>query len=77
MKLIEQYLPLDKAYHLIAGLIIFAGVHFVNNFLALVIVCVVAVAKEIYDKISKTGTPEYADILYTILGGILGYICTL
>lgn len=75
--MISKYIPLDKAYHMIAGMILYAGFHFINPLVALAIVALIAVIKEVYDKISKTGTPEYADILFTILGGLLGYICTL
>jgi hypothetical protein len=30
-----------------------------------------AVAKELYDKYSGTGTPDFYDIVYTVAGGIV------
>ena len=35
-----------------------------------------AIAKEVYDKISKTGTSDKEDLLYTVIGGCVG-LCLL
>ena len=35
-----------------------------------------AIAKEVYDKISKTGTSDKDDFIYTIVGGLIG-LCLL
>lgn len=74
---IDELLPHDKALHLIAGFVIFAVFHFINPFITLAIVILAAVSKEIYDKLSNTGTPETNDVWFTILGGALGLICSL
>ena len=31
-----------------------------------------AIAKEVYDKVSKTGTKDKEDLLYTVVGGCVG-----
>ncbi len=60
----------DKKLHFLVGLAI-----------ALVLniwVCILAGAgKEIYDKISKKGTPEFMDFVCTVLGGLVGILALL
>jgi hypothetical protein len=74
-------IPHDKANHYVYGSII-ASVTFAIAFniisvimLALVIAFVattiVAVGKELYDKISGKGVPDFYDVVYTIAGGII------
>ena len=40
--------------------------------IGLIITTGAAIAKEVYDKVSKTGTKDKEDLLYTIVGGIIG-----
>lgn len=64
-------LPFDKKLHYAAGLLI-AGA--LTNFLPVLIAVAIAVAvgigKEIYDKVTKKGTPELADFLWTTAGAL-------
>lgn len=60
----------DKVYHFLAGAFIALCLIWVNITLALVVVGVVAFGKEIYDKYYG-GTPEVADAVWTIIGGIV------
>ena len=60
----------DKRMHFLGGAllgltsIVFPG-------LGIALACVAGVGKEIYDKVSGKGTPEGADIVYTVAGGLL------
>ena len=75
MKLTD-YLPLDKAYHVIAGVVIFATTHWLFSLWSLLVVLIVATLKEAYDKYTSKGTPEIMDIVFTMVGGLLGLFCT-
>ena len=71
-------IPADKANHFIYGLVLFAALAFpINPIFALASVILVGVLKEIYDKVTGTGTPDMLDAVATSLGGLAGYICTL
>ena len=57
----------DKYKHLVVGLIIFLSFCLVFKVLvAFLVTLFVAILTEIYDKITKKGTPEIMDILATI-----------
>lgn len=62
----------DKKLHYAAGLLI-AGV--LTNFLPVLIAVAIAVAvgigKEVYDRVTKKGTPELADFLWTTAGALM------
>lgn len=64
-------LMLDKKLHYFAGLLI-AGL--LTNFLPVLIAVAIAVAvgigKEVYDRVTKKGTPEFADFLWTTAGAL-------
>lgn len=64
-------LAFDKKLHYFAGLLI-AGV--LTNFLPVLIAVAIAVAvgfgKEVYDRVTKKGTPEWADFLWTTAGAL-------
>lgn len=64
-------LMLDKMLHYFAGLLI-AGL--LTNFLPVLIAVAIAVAvgigKEVYDRVTKKGTPEFADFLWTTAGAL-------
>ncbi len=71
-------LPHDKAGHLIAGVLLYAAFHFVHPAVGIAVVVIAAVAKEVYDYLHKeTHTPETMDAVATIVGGIVGFICSL
>lgn len=64
----------DKANHFVYGATVAAlgGLHSVA---AGAVACVVvAVAKELHDRKTRTGTPELADALWTVLGGAVALL---
>ena len=64
-------IPKDKQYHFIAGFIIYLFSLFIfTTWVALIPVIAIGTAKEVYDYISKKGTPDINDLLYTIYGSI-------
>jgi hypothetical protein len=64
-------MPIDKQYHFIAGLLIYLWLQFFFTiWIALIFVIAFATAKEVYDYVSKKGTPDINDLLYTIYGAI-------
>lgn len=64
-------IPQDKANHVIYGMIIYYLVQFsLTPYAALATVAVFAVAKEVYDWVSKCGTSEFLDIMATVLGAL-------
>jgi hypothetical protein len=66
--------PLDKQAHFICGLIIAAVLTPFIGWYSVVLVSMVATAKELYDDLSKDiHTPDVWDLLVTIAGGALGY----
>lgn len=68
-------IPLDKAFHFLAGWAIAATFQSVP-LIAAVLVGAAAVGKEIWDKRGH-GTPELMDIVATLLGGIAGLMVSL
>lgn len=67
----------DKMAHFIAGVLLFAAGHFISIPVGLFLAFAYALGKEIYDYASGKGTPEWMDFVYTVAGGIVGYICYL
>ena len=64
-------IPTDKINHFIAGTIIYLFSQFIfTMWVALIPVILIGTVKEVYDYISKKGTPEINDLLYTIYGAI-------
>jgi hypothetical protein len=70
--------PADKANHFIYGIVLFILLVFaLSPLAALVAVTVTGIVKEVYDKVTATGTPDAWDAVATAAGGLAGYICTL
>lgn len=66
--------PADKQMHIVAGFIIAAVLTPFIGWYSVVLVSLVATAKEIYDDVNKDiHTPDVWDLLVTIAGGALGY----
>lgn len=62
----------DKANHIVYGAIIASLCSVVfTPYSSLIVVILLALAKELYDKLSKRGTPELLDVLATVFGGLL------
>ena len=60
----------DKKLHFLTGIAIAAlAMHYVQWYWALALVALVALGKEMYDRISGKGTPELWDFLATLIGG--------
>ena len=69
-------IPHDKQGHFIAGVLAYAIIHFFSPFLALSVVLLMAIGKEVYDYYHKENhTPELMDAIATILGGVVGFLC--
>lgn len=70
-------LPQDKANHVLYGLAGFLGVGLVFGAVAGVIfAALIGAAKEVYDRVTKKGTPDVLDFVATAAGGVVGYLCT-
>jgi hypothetical protein len=66
--------PCDKQLHFACGFIIAAVLTPFIGWYSVVLVAMVATAKEIYDDVNKeTHTADVWDLLVTIAGGALGY----
>lgn len=70
-------IPQDKLIHYVIGTLLYAATYLLVGYLAIVVVIVVAVGKELYDKVSGKGTPEYLDALITITGGVVCLIVSM
>lgn len=66
----------DKTGHFIAGVLIYyTTLHFIDPFVGLLSVAVVAVGKEVFDCLHRDKhTPDMWDAVATLLGGIIGFI---
>jgi hypothetical protein len=64
-------MPIDKQYHFIAGMLIYLiAQSFMPVAWALIPVAAIATLKEVYDYISRKGTPDVNDLLFTIYGAL-------
>jgi hypothetical protein len=71
-------MPIDKQYHFLAGFCIYLIAQlFMPTVWAMVPVIVIGTGKEVYDYISKKGTPDINDLLYTIYGALPLFILKL
>lgn len=64
----------DKQLHAAAGFVIGFLFSLVSPLLGVVMAIIAGIGKEIYDKVSKKGTPEFLDFVFTVLGGLLGVL---
>ena len=67
----------DKKLHFAAGTLISLAVFAVTEDIGISFAAglIAGIAKEIYDKLSQKGTPEFADFIATALGA--GFACLL
>jgi hypothetical protein len=74
MKLSSPRIPvsLDKQAHFNTGAILAFVAYFVIGYWALLLVAIVAGAKEWYDYKHPNHTPDFWDWVATVLGGLLG-----
>lgn len=84
-KFFEKYLPLDKSWHFITGVLIYTMLTLLNCILnyfnydisspvKLIIVIVIGFGKEwIWDR-KKGGFVDEKDFLYTVIGGVCCFL---
>jgi len=64
-------MPIDKQYHFIAGMLIYIiAQSFMPIGWALIPVIAIGTGKEVIDYVTKKGTPDINDLLYTIYGAL-------
>jgi hypothetical protein len=67
--------PADKQMHFICGLVIAVLLTPFIGAYSIVVVAIIAFAKEIYDYLHKDiHTPDFWDWVATVLGGIAGFV---
>jgi hypothetical protein len=67
--------PADKQAHFICGLVIAALLTPFIGAYSIVVVAIIALAKEIYDYLHKDiHTPDFWDWVATVLGGLVGFV---
>jgi|TARA_X000001382_G_C3073906_1_gene148385 hypothetical protein len=63
----------DKLKHFMIGYFISLSIALIG-FYGIFLTLFIAVAKEVYDKLSGKGTPEILDIVYTVAPAIINYV---
>lgn len=64
-------MPIDKQYHFIAGMLIYIiAQSFMPVVWALLPVAIIGTLKEVWDYLSKKGTPDVNDLLFTMYGAL-------
>jgi hypothetical protein len=64
-------MPIDKQYHFLAGFCIYLIAQlYMPTVWAMVPVIAIGTGKEVYDYLSKKGTPDINDLLFTIYGAL-------
>ena len=63
----------DKQKHLAVGILFSALIPFIGIY-SLLICVILAFGKEVYDYLSRKGTPETLDAVYTIAPTLLTYL---
>ena len=69
-------MKLDKKKHLAAGIVLGLLGALLHPALGIGAAFLAGVLKELYDMTGK-GTPETADLLYTVAGGVIGTFITM
>ncbi len=67
----------DKWLHLTVGFIIALLVGLIGPIWGLIAGIVAGAGKELYDKISRKGTPELWDLIFTTIGALSAFLCLL
>ena len=70
-------IPTDKQLHFFSGGFLAALLMPFGFEVAWLVVAAAGVGKEVYDKVSGKGTPEWKDAFATIVGGSVIVICNL
>lgn len=70
-----SYLGYDGVAHLLVSLILVEIMNiWLSCWLSALIVLAIGVIKEIYDKLSGTGTPQVKDLIADVIGVFLGLL---
>lgn len=80
-----KMIPYDKLYHLFLGYCIsdfvihlFHTLNITNLYVSylipILIIAIIAGLKELYDKLTNKGTPEFSDWYTTVIGSLLNII---
>jgi hypothetical protein len=66
-------IPQDKANHFLYGTVVCAVVTLLTRqpIAGLIAVVALGFAKEVYDLVSKRGTPDWRDVAWTAAGGLV------
>jgi hypothetical protein len=73
--LLIKMLPYDKLLHFVGGTYIFLIANiFLTSLFSLMIVVLISIIIELYDKLSGKGTPELTDIFYCIVGALTPFL---
>lgn len=75
--LVNNLFKIDKLYHILAGLVIYLGAWLllgVADYLALLLVAIFGIGKEVRDAITGKGTPEVLDTYMTVLPALIIYV---
>lgn len=64
--------PYDKLLHFWVGMVLYLFLEkLLSGWVSIISIIFLALLVELFDKISKKGTPEYMDVIYTAAGAIL------
>ncbi len=69
-------LKIDKLLHFIAGTYIYMiSAAYMQSWIGLLLVAIIGATKEIvWDKLLGKGTPEVADFIWTMIGGLFTFL---
>jgi len=62
-------IPDDKLRHYLAGSLAASGGGLHSVLLGALLCAALAIGKEVYDRVSKRGTPDLLDVVWTLIGG--------
>jgi hypothetical protein len=65
---------IDKLYHFFAGILIYIFFDVLFDIWNIIPVIIIGGLKEIYDRYSGKGTPDWWDFIWTIMGGIVAFL---
>ena len=63
----------DKQKHFLVGLLLSATIPFIGAY-GLFLCILAGIGKEVYDLVSKNGTPEVMDVVYTVFPGAIVFL---
>ena len=64
----------DKCHHAFYGLLIYSLLAIVSPMIAIIVVAVVGIGKEVYDNYTPNHTSDKMDAVYTVIPSLVMYI---